>query len=107
MADFLIARVERAIVPDEPEHLGRRLADVLDLEFQLPRLGRTLARALAQGVAGVGNAVQRALQQRVEVALINQLAAHLHNHGRMLDTYRASTLGRASPSFGKVSRPQI
>ena len=59
-----VARVERGVVADEPEDLGRLLADVLDLERQLLRPAPALALRLAERVARVVDRLERRLELR-------------------------------------------
>ena len=62
-ADALVARVERRVVADEPEQLGRLLADVLHREGELAGPAWAFALLLAERVAGRVDPLQRRLEQ--------------------------------------------
>ena len=74
LRDFLVARVERRIVADEPQHLHGLLARILDREWQRLGPGGPLALRFSERVAGLVDGLQGLLQQRVHVACFHELA---------------------------------
>ena len=85
LGDLLVARVERGVVAEEPEELGRLLADVLHLERQVARPAPALALRLPERVARGVDRLERALEERVHLAALDELAAHLVDHRDVLD----------------------
>ena len=77
------------VVADEPEDLDRLLAGVLDGEAELALSMGALAVGLAEGVAGPVDHLERRLQRRVHLALLDEPAAQVPDDRRLLDPDRA------------------
>ena len=101
LRDLLIARIEGGVIADEPQHVHRFLAGVLDRKGQRLAPGAALALGLAERIAGLVNGLQGLGEQRVHGAVLDQLAPHLHDDGHVLDGDRtnldAGHAGAAGP----------
>src|SRR3990172_10047543 len=59
---LLVSGVEGGVVAHEPEMLGRLLADVLDVEVELPRPAGALSLRFPEGVPGGVDRLERPLE---------------------------------------------
>src|SRR6266550_4499097 len=85
----LVARVERRVIPDEPEDLRRLLANVLHVKVELPRPARTLTAYFPERVACLIDGFQRPLERRIHLAAFDKPSAHLVDDRDVFDPYRA------------------
>ena len=100
LVDLLVARVERGVVADEPQHIGGLLADVLDRKLEVLGPGPALARVLPEAVPQVRDGVEGGLQLGVHLALLHQMAPHLQDYRRMFDADRTDLRARAAAGAG-------
>ncbi|WP_292512182.1 hypothetical protein [Mesorhizobium sp.] len=97
----LDARVVGCVVADEPQHVDRFAARVLDWEAELLGPARAHLGRLAHRIPEPSEVGQRFLEHRAEMAFVDKMAPHVDDLGQMLDLDRtglhAGAAGRAGP----------
>src|ERR671918_191682 len=82
---LLIARIEGGVIADEPEMLGGRFANVLDVEGEIPGPAAAFPLRLSEGVSGRVDGLERLLELRVHVPLLDEAPAHVVDDRHVLD----------------------